>query len=327
LELGGARRVISILKCPSCAAQFQLKPNEHAGDCPFCGAPAVISTDHVRHIHPESLLPFLILHKQAQEIFDNWIGSLWFAPSALKDKSKRDEKLTGIYLPYWTYDSQTETGYQGMRGTTYYDRQVYTTIVNGRPVRQVRMVPRIRWTPVSGHVALHFDDVLIGATKTLPRTIIDQLHPWDLENLVPYTEAYLSGFRSELYQVTLDQGFNYARKKMDNMINHAIRRDIGGDHQRISGKRVQHYDTTFKHLLLPVWSAAFRYRQKPYRFVINGRNGQIQGERPYSIVKIISAILVALIVIISVVYVADDIGLFIPPSNNYNIPDYNYYGY
>ncbi len=36
-----------------------------------------------------------------------------------------------------------------------------------------------------------------------------------------------------------------------------------------------------EHLLLPVWSAAFKYRRKTYRFVINDRNGQIQGERPY----------------------------------------------
>ncbi len=321
-------RVISILDCPSCGAQFSLRPNEHAGSCPFCSAPAVVSTENARFIRPESLLPFIIRNKQAQEIFDNWITTRWFAPSALKDKSKRDEKLTGIYLPYWTYDSDTDTRYKGMRGIIYYDRQVYTAFVNGRPVRQVRNVPRIRWIPVSGDVSLHFDDVLIGATKTLPRTIIDNLHPWDLENLVPYTEEYLSGFRSEIYQVTLDQGFEQARSRMDAIITSRIHQDIGGDQQRISAKNTQHYDTTFKHLLLPVWSAAFKYKKKTYRFVINGRNGQIQGERPYSATKITLSVLFVITLLVGMIYFMNDAGMFNSTINDqYYFPPVYQYGF
>ena len=48
-----------------------------------------------------------------------------------------------------------------------------------------------------------FDDVLIGASLSLPRQILDRLQPWDLHNLVPYDENYISGFQSELYQYIL----------------------------------------------------------------------------------------------------------------------------
>ncbi len=271
-------------------------------------------------IHPESLLPFIIKEIQAQEIFDNWIAQSLVCPICAKKTSpSANEKLTGIYLPYWTYDSDTDTRYQGMRGTVYYDRQVYTAIVNGRPVRQVRNVPRVRWIPVSGKVYLHFDDVLIGATKTLPRTIIDNLHPWDLENLVPYTEAYLSGFRSEIYQVTLDQGFQQARSRMNSMITQRIHQDIGGDQQRISARDTHHSDTTFKHLLLPVWSAAFKYKKKTYRFVINGRNGQIQGERPYSVVKITLSALFVITLFIGMIVLMNDAGMFVSTTTDPNL--------
>lgn len=319
-----AADIISVLKCPSCGAQFTLQPNEHAGDCHFCGAPAVVKKEDARYIHPESLLPFNIDQTRAQAIFDQWIGSLWFAPSALKNKATRDEKLTGIYLPYWTYDSDTYTQYRGMKGIVYYDRQMVTRIVNGRRVRQVRMVPRIRWIPVSGDVSIHFDDVLIGATQTLPRTIIDFLHPWDLENLVPYSETYLSGFRSELYQVSLRDGFEHAKHRMDNKITYAIRRDIGGDQQQISDKQTQHDQTTFKHVLLPVWSAAFRYNRKTYRFVINARTGQIRGERPYSIIKITLAVIFALSIVFGLIFTANHLDIQSPLINdyynNYNSP-------
>ena len=284
-------KTISVIQCPSCGAEFSFAKSQHAGDCPYCATPVIAGTAHARFIVPRSLLPFKFSQKQALEIYDKWIGSRWFAPSSLKSHSKRDDKLIGIYLPYWTYDSQTYSQYRGQRGITYYERQVYSTVVNGRSVQRVRTVARIRWTPVSGRVNLHFDDVLIGATKTLPRTIINHLQPWDLDNLVPYSEEYISGFRSEIYQVTVDQGFLQAENIMEDKIRQSIRMDIGGDHQRISAVSTQHENTSFKHVLLPVWSAAFKYHGRTYRYVINGRNGTIQGERPYSLIKIGIAVL------------------------------------
>ena len=307
---------IAVIQCPSCGAEFSFVDNEHAGNCPYCATPVIAGTAHARFIIPRSLLPFLIEQKQAIEIYDKWIGSRWFAPSALKNHSKRDDKLIGIFLPYWTYDSQTSNQYRGQRGITYYDRQVYSTVVNGRRVQRVRTVARIRWTPVGGRVNLHFDDVLIGATKTLPRTIINHLQPWDLDNLVPYSEEYISGFRSEIYQVTVDQGFLQAENIMETKIHQSVRRDIGGDHQRISAVNTQHDDTTFKHVLLPVWSAAFKYRNKTYRYVINGRNGTIQGERPYSFIKIGLAVLAGASLVFGVLFAMESQGAFRQSSQN-----------
>lgn len=275
-----------VIKCPNCAAAFELKTDQHAGDCPFCSTPVVIGTEQVRLFQPKSLLPFIITEKDARSAFDSWIGNLWFAPSALKDKHKRDEKLLGIYVPYWTYDSHTDSIYHGQRGTVYYEQRTVTQMVNGRAQRRTVNVPRIRWTPASGKVRQFFDDILVGATRALPRQILDSIQPWDLQNLVSYNEAYLSGFQSEIYQVDLDEGFEQARILMDQTIRQAVRRDIGGDQQQIHSLNTHYSETTFKHVLLPVWSAAFRYQGKTYRFVINGRNGRTQGERPYSKIKL-----------------------------------------
>ena len=77
-----------------------------------------------------------------------------------------------------------------------------------------------------------------------------------------------------------------------------IRRDIGGDHQRIHTARSQFDDITFKHILLPVWISAYKYGGKSYRFLINGETGEVQGERPWSIAKIILLGVAALIVLI-----------------------------
>ncbi|MEM7256808.1 MAG: primosomal protein N' (replication factor Y) - superfamily II helicase [Pseudomonadota bacterium] len=277
----------TILKCPNCAAEFDLDAHLHASDCPFCGTTVVTSTGEIQEFSPQALLPFSITKAQAHEAYEKWIKRLWFAPSKLKKHAREEFGLNGIYIPYWTYDSDTKTAYSGQRGDVYYVRQNVTVMENGRYVRRSKMVPKIRWTPVHGSTDRHFDDVLIGATRTLPRKITDWLEPWDLENLVPYKEDYLSGFQSEVYQVALDEGFGHAEQVMKQIIRNDVRRSIGGDQQRIQRLHTKHSDTTFKHVLLPLWTAAFTFRNKTYRFVVNGRNGRTRGERPYSVIKIV----------------------------------------
>jgi hypothetical protein len=58
--------------------------------------------------------------------------------------------------------------------------------------------------------------------------------------------------------------------------------------------KIYHDKSSFKYILLPIWTAHFKYKDKDYRFAINARSGKIQGERPYSKTKIILAILLAL---------------------------------
>ena len=36
----------------------------------------------------------------------------------------------------------------------------------------------------------------------------------------------------------------------------------------------------YEHVLLPAWVSAYRYRDKVYRFVVNGQNGRTTGESP-----------------------------------------------
>ena len=284
-----------VTRCPNCAASFELDAHVHSGECPFCGTSVVTETGQAKPIKPQALLPFRITADRARDSYERWLKSLWFAPNALKAHARDDASLSGVYVPYWTYDSDTATSYAGERGDVYFVTERYTTVENGRTVVRTRQVPRIRWTPASGRTARHFDDVLVGATRTLPRKITDWLAPWDLENLVPYREDYLSGFSSEVYQVDLDEGFGHAQKMMDDVIRGDVRRSIGGDQQRIHQLRTHHSDTTFKHVLLPVWTAGFRFRDESYRFVVNARTGKVRGERPWSRVKIALAALAGLI--------------------------------
>ena len=285
------------IQCENCAAEFTFDENNHAGKCPFCGTTIVVKPGKSRHILPKSLISFKITLKEANARFDKWLSTLWFAPGKLKKSGRNSGGLTGVYIPYWTYDSDTTTSYSGERGDTY---QVPVTVVvteNGRRVRRTRMVTKVRWTHASGRVSRFFDDVLVGASKTLPRTITNKLKPWHLGDLTSFNEAYLSGFQSEVYQVRLGDGFNTAVQVMDTIIRNDVNHDIGGNLQRIHHIDTHHDRITYKHILLPIWSSAFSFSGKTYRFVINGQTGKVKGERPYSLWKIAFAVIVGLVLI------------------------------
>ena len=290
------RESVSI-HCDSCGASYSFDAAVHAGECPFCGAPVVAKTERHRELQIQALLPFKIEREQARAAFRRWLGGLWFAPGKLKDYARNDARLTGMYVPYWTYDADTTTRYQGERGDNYQVQESYRAMENGQEVVRTRLVTKVRWSPAAGVVSRFFDDVLVLASRSLPRVVTERLEPWDLAQLLPYREEYLSGFRSEMYQVELDQGFERAREIMAPTIQRDIQRDIGGDHQRIHAADTRYGEIRFKHILLPVWMSAFRFRDRVYRFVVNGRSGEVQGERPYSPWKIAFAILLGLLLL------------------------------
>ncbi|MCC6422367.1 MAG: hypothetical protein IT447_02725 [Phycisphaerales bacterium] len=87
---------------------------------------------------------------------------------------------------------------------------------------------------------------------------------------------------------------------MQPTIDGSIRGDIGGDEQQIDSKDSAYHDISYKHILLPVWISAYRYRDKTFRFLVNARTGEVQGERPISWVKVMMLvvfILAALVLI------------------------------
>uniref|UniRef100_UPI0028A8FBE0 hypothetical protein n=1 Tax=Paracoccus sp. TaxID=267 RepID=UPI0028A8FBE0 len=293
---------VRTLSCPNCGAKVEITSDRHASACPFCATAVVTDTGTTRQIKPQGVLPFVITETQAKTALEDWLGGLWFAPSGLTAYARRGKKMSGVYSPFWTFDADTASAYTGARGDWYYETVYVTEVVDGRQQRVAKQVRRTRWTPVQGRVARNFDDVLVLASSSLPRRITDALTPWDLSHLVPYQPEYLAGFLAEGYTIPLSSGHDIARQEMAGVIAMDVRRAIGGNEQRISGIQTHYGDETFKHILLPVWTAAYRYGGKSYRFVVNGQSGRVQGERPWSGWKIAFAVVLALAVLLALLW-------------------------
>ncbi|MDX1981865.1 MAG: hypothetical protein SFV51_16460 [Bryobacteraceae bacterium] len=294
------------LKCDSCGSIFQFQPSEFAGTCPFCAAKIVAQAKAADPlIAPNAVLPFGIPRERAVMRVSDWLASRWFAPSGLK-RMARPDGLQGIYVPFWTYDAHARSRYLGKRGDYYYETE-YVTVQDerGNMVRRPQQVRRTRWSPASGMVENSFDDVLIPASRSISPKRLNDLDPWDLEQVKPYEPAYLSGFKAQRYQVLLPEGLEAAKELMNAGIYHAVRQDIGGDEQQVTGLETEWSAITFKHVLLPVWIGAYRFQSKVFQVMVNARTGEVQGERPYSVGKIVLLIVGVILAIALFAWLSD----------------------
>ena len=290
------------VQCQSCGAKSLFVPPEVAGRCEFCGVQIVAQPKSADPIMaPEGLLPFSISQKQAGDGLREWLSSLWFAPNGLKQFA-RPEAIHGIYIPFWVYYTNTTTRYTGQRGEHYWETETYTeTDSQGRQVQRTRQVRHTRWYDASGTVPGWFGDLLVPATTSLRSERVAALEPWDLDRVKPYNPAFLAGFKAQRYQVELADGFERAKDQMAPVIERDVRNDIGGDEQQIDTMDTEYFKTTFKHLLLPVYAGAYQFNGRVFQIVVNGRTGEIHGDRPYSAAKI--ALFVASIVVLILIVV------------------------
>ncbi len=290
LEEGAETAEQLLVDCSGCGAEITLEENVVASRCPYCNSPIIAAAHSSRRIRPAALLPFRLSVEEAGERYRKWLSSRWFLPGSVKREAKLNPP-GGIYLPHWIYNTAATTVYTGARGEYYYVTVSYTATENGKTVQKTRQERRTRWYPAAGTVDNRFHDLLVPGTKSLPEDQLQELTPWDLQSLQPYEADFIRGFREESYSVPLADGFVSAQAMMKPEIVRAVESHIGGDTQRVYSMSISYHDMTFKHILLPVWSGSFQYRGKRFPFLINARTGEVQGRRPYSVLKIILLIL------------------------------------
>ncbi len=281
---------VATVVCDSCGATVVFRGRLTSSECAYCDAPTQRRDVHraETRVPVDGVLPFRIERKTARIHLKAWIRGRWFAPGDFMRRGAGG-RFNGVYMPFWTFDTLTSNRYRGERGEHY-----WVTVGTGDKKRRVR---RTRWYPASGSFQRFFDDVLVCAATGLPMSRVRALEPWPLELCVPFRNELLAGFYAETYAKGLSHGFRAAKKRIDSAVRRDVGFRIGEDDQRIHSIHTRYNALTYKHLLLPVWLLAYRYRDKTYRVVVNAATGEVQGERPYSWIKILLAVLAVLLVV------------------------------
>ena len=277
------------IQCESCGAKTVVGSDTIAKFCAFCGSSHIISREELGGIPPESVIPFQIPQKKAQEAFRAWVKKRWFAPNDLK-KQRLGGKLNGVYVPYWTYDADTYYSYTAQAGKYYYVTKTRT--VNGKT--QTYQERRIRWYPVSGSGQHYFDDLQIQASKEIDYSLLERIEPFTLSKLTAYMKEFLSGFLAERYSVGVKDGWEDAKREINTELNNMVYNRVlsgGADEVRNVHIAANYKEVKYKHILVPVWLSSYKYKNKTYQYMINGENGKVAGRAPVSALKIILLVL------------------------------------
>ncbi len=279
--------------CKECGATVSFGEATTATRCDFCDSPQVMQQEGSRNvIRPESLVPFAVEKKVATDKFKHWLRKLWFRPFDLKHKAEVEE-MHGVYIPYWCFDSNVASHWTAQSGTYYYETETYTDRdASGNTVTKTRQVQKTRWRWTSGNRKDHYDDLLVCASKGLPRDMAEKLRSFDTASLRPWEPGFLAGWKAEEYAVDLNTSWKEAVERMEASQRQRCSGDVPGDTQRFLSVENQFSGERFKHVLLPLWISSYRYQEKVYRFLVNGQTGEVTGKAPLSWFKILLLVVI-----------------------------------
>ncbi len=284
-----------VIICKSCGAESIYDELQIADVCPYCGSNQVMeASEDLKTLAPGGVVPFRIDEKKAGGLFTQWIKKRFFCPRKAKQSAK-PEAFKGVYLPYWTYDARTTTKYTARYG-----------IDSEREGEDGKKERHTEWYFTGGVQKKDFDDVLVLGSKRYETDLMRRIEPFDTANNLQYQPKFLQGFTAERYSVGLKDGWETAKEKMKDEIESDIRREIerrfNADHVENIVSSTQYADTTYKYLLLPVWMSAFQYKDKIYRFLVNGQSGKVGGKTPVSAIRVILVIAAVIAAIVGLVF-------------------------
>ncbi|MBM4764646.1 hypothetical protein [Bacillus sp. B15-48] len=257
--------------CKSCGAEIVTDDTTAATFCYYCHNPTIIPRRLEGEYRPEKVIPFKLNREKATEAFINWCKKKPLLPKSFTSASQL-EKLSGIYVPFWLFDSDT----QGQ--------------VDGEATR-VRSYTRgdIRYTETKYyHVGREgkaiFRDLPADGSKKMDDELMSILEPYNYHDLKDFSMSYLSGYLAEKYDMDQNDVYGRVSNIIRNNMNTLLRQTIQGySTVSIKNSNVQMKKVEATYVLLPVWMFSYQFKGKTYIFAMNGQTGKIAGRLPISI--------------------------------------------
>jgi hypothetical protein len=288
-------------KCTECGASVEFPAGTTATRCSFCDSPTVLVPDPETRFLPQGVIPFGVGKDAALDQFRRWLGRLWFRPGDLRGRAQVAE-IRGVYLPYWTFDAQVASSWRADAGWYYWETERFFDNSQNRWME--RRVQKTRWESAWGERQDAYDDWLVCASRGVPTSLEARAGKFDTGGLRVWAPEYLAGFLAESYAVDLQAAWEAARIGIGGAQSHRCEADVPGDTHRFFSAQHRFGDVTWKHILAPLWIAAFRYRERAFQFLVNGQTGVVSGDAPYSAGKIALLVLAIVAAIVAVIFLA-----------------------
>ena len=266
------------LVCESCGAVVAVTPDTLTSTCAFCGSNRVLARNAAGDVlRPTALLPFVVDRERCRALAAEWLGQGWMHPSELRDVRTLRE-LTGVYLPYWTFDARIRADWKAEVGTERTERYYKDGEWKTRTV--------IDWDWRSGRVRLPINDHMVPGTGHVSRVILSKVVPFSLRELVEYDPGYVAGWQTKTYDVQLQDAWQLAKREMREKAKDACYSDTGSSHVRNMRMTADFGDERWRYILLPVYLASYPFEDRTFQVMVNGQTGKVAGQKPVAWLKV-----------------------------------------
>lgn len=245
------------LRCRACGAE--LGGGHHlARQCAYCGSTNVLVEDDPRTIQqPDGLLLFTLDERQAADAIREVlrVDSGRFKRRWLDKKPMEIRSLQGVYVPFWVFDGAVE-----VRWVQWYGSEAPTS-------ERERLI--------------RHHDLLLPGVDVPPPSLLDQVLPFRLRELVPYEARLLADWPAQLYtldvEVVVEDAYDtmllLSRRRAGAPVKAQKSKDepIPSETQRtfqVSG-------VTYQLVLLPVWVALLGSQGESSLALVNGQTGEV----------------------------------------------------
>lgn len=259
----------ALYNCPSCGADIITDATTAATTCYYCHNPVVLVGKLSGKFRPSSVIPFRYTEAQAKAKFAEFTKGKIFLPKGFREALLNE--ITGIYVPYWL--ASCDTG-----GTAVFN----CTIVRER--RRGNTITTETQTYVATRSADgNFVRIPHDASVKADDTLMDNLEPYNYNDIVGFDMRYLSGFFADKYDVEKEKCYpKIQRRAIDGIVN-VMERDIKGyTTVKPATVNVDVRTCTWEHMLFPVWFLAYKHGGKLFNFAMNGQTGKFAGNLPVS---------------------------------------------
>jgi hypothetical protein len=293
-----------LFQCKNCGSRVAIDARHRSYICAFCDSNYVVEfSPQMTDRHPiEFIIGFAVTPDQAHDRFRKWIQSnSWFRPGDL-DRARIEQKLVGAYMPFWSFSMLAQSNWSANIGEYWYRTETYTTRDSkGNIVTRTRTVQETEWWPLHGKHHEYYSGYLVSGSHSLSQNEADQIKPFQLPAFRRYQPYYLAGWLSEEYSVEQQEALEICQHHFLEREQEHVAAFLPGD--TFGGLDVR---TSFSFInsdlcLLPIYVWSYRYRDRLYRFLVNGQTGKVAGQKPVSGTRVTIFVLLILMVIGAIV--------------------------
>lgn len=277
--------------CENCGATIVLGENTSSTSCVYCKSTAIIK-DRLEEVYePSKIITFKVTKEEAVEKYKSLVAKRHFIPSRFKD-SNNIQDMEGLYVPFWLYDCSNDINVKilGTKVRTWSDSKYNYTETS--------------YFDILGNGTLNFDNIPNDGSIRFDDNIMNAIEPFDYSEFKEFNKSYLSGYLSEKYDVDSEKAYeNVVKRITKDSKNYCINNCDGF----YATKTIRSYNESInkgeiEYVLLPVWVLNIKYKDKIYKFSLNGQTGKMVGEIPVDWAKVLSFVFGLFIVIGIILY-------------------------